>query len=59
MSTRPGATALQIAPAPVISATFIVNANAVYVRAGPAESYYPTMKLDKGTKVKAVGMKLD
>jgi uncharacterized protein YgiM (DUF1202 family) len=41
------------------SATFIVNANAVYVRAGPALSYYPTMKLDKGSKVKAVGMKLD
>lgn len=41
------------------SATFIVNANAVYVRAGPALSYYPTMKLDKGAKVKAVGMKLD
>ena len=41
------------------AATFIVNANAVYVRAGPAESYYPTMKLDKGTKVKAVGMRLD
>jgi SH3-like domain-containing protein len=29
------------------------------VRCGPAESYYPTMKLDKGARVTVVGMKLD
>ena len=37
----------------------IVNANAVYVRCGPAESYYPTMRLDKGTKVTVVGIRMD
>src|SRR4051812_28742496 len=37
----------------------IVNSNAVYVRCGPAESYYPTLKLDKGARVTVVGMKLD
>lgn len=37
----------------------IVNSNAVYIRCGPAESYYPTMKLDKGARVTVVGMKLD
>lgn len=37
----------------------IVNSNAVYVRCGPADSYYPTLKLDKGAKVTVVGMKMD
>src|SRR3954468_2873949 len=37
----------------------IVNSNAVYVRCGPAESYYPTLKLDKGARVTVVGMKLE
>ena len=37
----------------------IVNSNSVYVRCGPAESYYPTMKLDKGARVTVVGMKLE
>jgi uncharacterized protein YgiM (DUF1202 family) len=37
----------------------IVNANSVYVRCGPAESYYPTLKIDKGARVTVVGMKLD
>jgi SH3-like domain-containing protein len=37
----------------------IVTANSVYVRCGPAESYYPTLKLDKGARVTVVGMKLD
>ena len=37
----------------------IVNANSTYVRSGPAESYYPTLKLDKGARVTVVGMKLD
>jgi SH3-like domain-containing protein len=37
----------------------IVNSNAVYIRCGPAESYYPTLKLDKGARVTVVGMKLD
>ena len=37
----------------------IVNSNAVYVRCGPADSYYPTLKLDKGARVTVVGMKMD
>jgi SH3-like domain-containing protein len=37
----------------------IVTANSVFVRCGPAESYYPTIKLDKGARVTVVGMKLD
>jgi uncharacterized protein YgiM (DUF1202 family) len=37
----------------------IVNSGSVYVRSGPAESYYPTLKLDKGSRVTVVGMKLD
>ncbi len=37
----------------------IVNSNAVYVRCGPADSYYPTLKLDKGDRVTVVGMKMD
>lgn len=35
----------------------VVNANAVYVRSGPSENFYPTMKLDKGTPVMVVGIK--
>lgn len=34
-----------------------VNANAVYVRSGPSENDYATMKLDKGDTVTAVGVK--
>src|SRR4051812_23653079 len=37
----------------------IVASNAVYVRCGPGDNYYPTMKLDKGVKVKVVGAKFD
>ena len=37
----------------------IITTNAVYIRCGPAESYYPTMKLDKGARVTVVGIKLD
>ncbi len=39
--------------------TGTVNANAVYVRSGPGENYYPTMKLDKGTQITVVGIKFD
>jgi uncharacterized protein YgiM (DUF1202 family) len=35
----------------------VVNADAVVVRSGPGENYYPTMKLDKGAKVTVVGHK--
>ena len=34
-----------------------VNANNVYVRSGPSDSYYPTMKLSKGTQVTVRGTK--
>jgi len=36
-----------------------VNSPAVYVRSGPGEGYYATMKLDKGTSVTVVGIKFD
>ena len=29
----------------------IIQSNAVFVRCGPGDNYYPTMKLDKGAKV--------
>jgi hypothetical protein len=34
-----------------------VTANNVYVRSGPSDSYYPTMKLAKGTRVTVRGTK--
>jgi uncharacterized protein YgiM (DUF1202 family) len=34
-----------------------VNANNVYVRSGPSDSYYPTTKLNKGTQVTVRGTK--
>jgi uncharacterized protein YgiM (DUF1202 family) len=34
-----------------------INSNAVYVRSGPSENFYPTVKLDKGTPVTVVGIK--
>lgn len=55
-----GSTQDQVAPAvetgkqPV---PCVVNADAVIVRSGPGENYYPTMKLDKGAKVTVVGHK--
>ncbi|HSV15231.1 MAG TPA: hypothetical protein VLI90_13310 [Tepidisphaeraceae bacterium] len=36
-----------------------INSNAVYVRSGPGENYYATLKLDKGATVTVVGMKFD
>ncbi len=36
-----------------------VNSNAVYVRSGPGENYYATVKLDKGAQVTVVGLKFD
>lgn len=55
-----GATQDQVAPSvdtgkqPV---PCVVNADAVVVRSGAGENYYPTMKLDKGAKVTVVGHK--
>jgi uncharacterized protein YgiM (DUF1202 family) len=37
----------------------LISSNAVYVRCGPGDNYYPTQKLDKGAKVKVVGAKFD
>jgi uncharacterized protein YgiM (DUF1202 family) len=37
----------------------LINANAVFVRCGAADSSYPTMRLDKGARVNVVGMKAD
>jgi hypothetical protein len=39
--------------------TGVVNANAVYVRSGPSENDYPTIKLDKGAEVTAVGHRFE
>jgi hypothetical protein len=36
-----------------------VNSNDVFVRSGPGDNAYPTMKLDKGTKVTVVGIKFN
>lgn len=36
-----------------------INANAVYVRSGPGENYYATMKLDRGAQVTVVGHKFE
>ena len=41
------------------SASGIVKSNAVYIRCGPGDNYYPTMKIDQGAKVKVVGAKFD
>src|SRR5204862_1989875 len=41
------------------STSGIITSNAVYIRCGPGDNYYPTMKLDKGAKVKVVGAKFD
>ena len=37
----------------------VVNSNAVYVRSGPSENDYPTMKLDKGAEVTVRGIKFE
>ena len=37
----------------------VINANDVFIRSGPNDSFYPTMKLDKGAKVKVVGIKFN
>lgn len=37
----------------------IVNANSVFVRSGPTDVAYSTMKLNKGDRVTVVGVKLD
>lgn len=36
-----------------------INSNAVYVRSGPGENYYPTLKLDRGASIKVVGIRYD
>jgi uncharacterized protein YgiM (DUF1202 family) len=37
----------------------LVNGSDVQVRSGPSENYYPTMKLEKGARIKVVGIKFD
>jgi uncharacterized protein YgiM (DUF1202 family) len=37
----------------------VINSNAVYVRSGPSENDYPTLKLDKGAEVTVVGLRFD
>lgn len=36
-----------------------INGNNVYVRSGPSDSYYPTTKLQKGSRVVVRGVKFD
>jgi uncharacterized protein YraI len=42
-----------------VSVVGIVNTNDVYVRSGPGENYYATVKLEKGAQVTVVGLKYD
>src|SRR5258705_3459582 len=37
----------------------VIMSNAVFVRCRPGDNYSPTLKLDKGAKVKVVGAKFD
>ncbi len=37
----------------------VINADGVFVRSGPSENSYQTMKLDKGTAVTVVGLKFN
>lgn len=37
----------------------VINAEGVYVRSGPSENSYQTMKLDKGVQVTVVGLKFN
>jgi uncharacterized protein YgiM (DUF1202 family) len=55
----PDAPALKEVENSKFSTSGIVSSNAVYVRCGPGDNYYPTMKLDKGAPVKVVGAKFD
>jgi uncharacterized protein YgiM (DUF1202 family) len=41
------------------SAIGTINADAVYVRSGAGDNYYPTMKVNNGTQVTVVGVKFD
>src|SRR3954468_11900318 len=41
------------------SAVGTINADAVYVRSGAGDNYYPTMKVNTGTQVTVVGVKFD
>lgn len=67
ISAMPGMVFAQVADDPAVkevenskfSASGIIVANAVFVRCGPGDNYYATMKLDKGAKVKVVGAKFD
>jgi hypothetical protein len=36
-----------------------LNAGNVYVRSGPGDNYYPTLKLDRDAQVKVVGIRFD
>jgi hypothetical protein len=42
-----------------VSFAGVINSNAVYIRSGPGENYYATLKLDKGAQVTVVGLKFD
>src|SRR5947208_15844561 len=42
-----------------VSLSGTVNSNAVYVRSGPGENYYATLKLDKAETVTVVRPKFD
>ena len=37
----------------------MINANAVNIRSGPSENYYPCMKAERGARVTVVGIKFD
>src|SRR4051812_14849184 len=37
----------------------VINSSAVFVRSGPSENDYPTLKLDKGAEVAVVGLRFE
>lgn len=57
------ATAQDLAPPDVENSKYqfvgVVNSNAVFVRSGPSENDYATIKLDKGAQVKVVGIRFE
>ncbi len=63
LCTTPRVRAQDVVPPEVENSKYqfvgAVNSNAVFVRSGPSENDYATMKLDKGAEVKVVGIRFE